>query len=325
MTDQGNGMGGDNIKGAFLALLAMGLYATHDVIIKTLGASYPPLQILFFSSLMSFPLVSMVLMRDPTHGTLRPAHPGWVALRTACGILAGIGGFYAFSSLPLAQVYAILFAAPLLVTILSIPILGEKVGIHRWMAVIAGLLGVLIVLRPGARSLEIGHLAALIGAIGSATAAVIVRKLGRSERPLVLLMWPMLGNFVLTGASLGLDYRPMQLQHLALTGVIAALGLLAGFLLIQAYRAGEAAIVAPMQYSQILWATGYGWVLFGETLDLPTLIGASVIIASGIYIVWREKSGGNSTNRPVTASRLRAETVTAPKTTLLQRLWQPRD
>lgn len=317
-------MGADNIRGAFLALLAMGLYATHDVVIKILGASYPSLQILFFSSLMSFPLVSMVLMRDPTSGTLRPTHPGWVALRTICGVIAGMGGFYAFSTLPLAQVYAILFASPLLVTILSIPLLGERVGPHRWAAVVMGLIGVLVVLRPGAQPLSLGHLAALIAAFGSSTAAVIVRRLGRAERPMVLIMWPMLGNFVLTGASLGLDYRPMELQDMALTGVIAALGLTAGFLLILAYRASEAALVAPMQYSQILWATVYGWVLFDELLDVPTVIGAGIIIASGIYIVWRERSGGNSVNRPATSARLRNETVTAPKTTLLQRLWQPR-
>lgn len=307
-----------------MALAAMGLYATHDVIIKTLGAIYPSLQILFFASLMSFPLVSMVLMRDPTHGTLRPAHPGWVALRTICGVVAGMGGFYAFSALPLAQVYAILFASPLLVTILSIPMLGERVGPHRWAAVVVGLIGVLIVLRPGSHPLSAGHLAALVGAAASATAAVVVRKLGNRERPMVLMMWPMLGNFVLTGASLGLDYRPMELTHLAMTGLIAALGLVAGFLLILAYRAGEAAIVAPMQYSQILWATAYGWFLFDEVVDRPTLIGIIVIIASGIYIVWREGIGGNSANRPVTAARLRNETVTAPKTTILQRLWSPR-
>lgn len=313
-----------NVRGAALALLAMGLYATHDVVIKALGSTYPALQILFFASLLSFPMVSMVLMRDRTPGTLRPARPGWVALRAVANILSGMCGFYAFSTLPLAQVYAILFSAPLLVTILSIPILGERVGIHRWAAVVMGLTGVLIVLRPGGQALEAGHAAALLGAIGTAVAAVVVRKLGSTERPLVLIMWPMLGNFVLTGASLGLAYRPMELADLALTGVIAVLGLIAGFLLIMAYRAGEAAIVAPMQYSQILWATGYGWFLFGEALDAATFLGATVIIGSGIYILWREGVGGNSEYRPVTASRVRPDTVTAPKTTILQRLWPPR-
>lgn len=314
----------NNLRGAALALSAMGLYATHDVVIKTLGGAYPALQILFFSSLLSFPLVTLILLRDPNPGTLRAANPGWVALRTVCAVIGGMAGFYAFSTTPLAQVYAILFSMPLLITVLSIPLLGERVGRHRWIAVGLGLVGVLIVLRPGTQALSAGHLAALAAAIAGATGAVIIRRLGGSERPMVLMMWPMLANFAVTGASLGVAYQPMAAGDMALAGVIASLGLIAGFLLIAAYRAGEAAVVAPMQYSQILWATGYGWFLFGERVDMPTLLGASVIILSGVYIVWRERRGGNSANSPVIASRMRSETVTAPKTTVLQRLWRPR-
>lgn len=317
-------MAANNLRGAALALLAMGIYATHDVVIKALGSTYPPLQILFFSSLLSFPLVTLVLLRDPNPGTLRAANPGWVALRTVCAVLGGMTGFYAFSTLPLAQVYAILFSMPLLITVLSIPLLGERVGRHRWFAVALGLIGVLIVLRPGAQALSAGHLAALLAALTGATAAVIIRRLGGTERPMVLMMWPMLANFAVTGASLGFAYQPMTAGALALSGAIAAMGLAAGFLLILAYRAGEAAMVAPMQYSQILWATAYGWFLFGESVDLPTIFGIVVIVASGVYIVWRERRGGNSANSPVIETRMRNETVTAPKTTILQRLWGPR-
>ncbi|WBU64265.1 DMT family transporter [Paracoccus aerodenitrificans] len=314
-----------NLKAIGFALMSMGVFATHDVIIKLLGAYYPSLQVLFFSSLLSFPLVSLILLQEKMPGTLRPHRPGWVALRSFCAMMAGVGGFYAFSVLPLAQVYAILFSAPLLITLLSIPILGERVGIHRWLAVTLGLCGVLIVLRPGAgQALSLGHLAALMGAFCSATAAVITRKIGGTERPLVLLMWPMLGNLVLTGTSLGFDYVPMQLPHLAMAGMIAVLGLTGGFLSILAYRIGEAAIVAPMQYSQIIWATIYGWFIFGEALDLRTMIGAGVIIVSGIYIVWRERTRGSDSTRPVIASRLRTETVTAPRSSLLQRILSPR-
>lgn len=311
----------NNLKGIGFALISMGVYATHDAIIKLLGAYYPSLQVLFFLSLLSFPLVSLILMQERTPGTLRPNHPGWVALRSICAMLAGVCGFYAFSVLPLAQVYSILFATPLLITLLSIPLLGEKVGIHRWLAVALGLCGVLIVLRPwGGDALAFGHFAALMGAFCSATAAVVTRKLGGGERPLVLLMWPMLGNLVLTGAGLTLAYTPMDLPHLAMAGMIAVLGLLGGFLSILAYRAGEAAIVAPMQYSQMIWATVYGWFIFNESLDRPTIIGASVIIASGLYIVWRERSRGAGSNRPVIAARMRPESVTAPKSSVLQRI-----
>ncbi|WBU53371.1 DMT family transporter [Paracoccus sp. SCSIO 75233] len=310
-----------NIRGIGFALLSMGAFATHDAVIKTLGAYYPSLQVLFFSSLLSFPLISMILVQERTPGTLRANRPAWVALRSVCAMMAGVFGFYAFSVLPLAQVYVILFSAPLLITILSIPLLGEKVGIHRWLAIGLGLIGVLIVLRPGSgQALSLGHLAALLAACCSATVAVVTRKLGGTERPLVLLMWPMLGNLLVTGAGLTIAYVPMQLPHLGLAGMIAVLGLIGNFLMIMAYRAGEAAIVAPMQYSQIIWASVYGWFIFSERLDAATVTGAGVIIISGLYIVWRERSRGDDSQRPVLSSRLRTETVTAPRSTLIQRV-----
>ncbi|MFT4014841.1 MAG: DMT family transporter [Paracoccus sp. (in: a-proteobacteria)] len=309
-----------NLRGALLGLLAMGIYSTHDVIIKFLGETYPPLQILFFSALLSFPPLAVLLLRDPTHGTLRPRSPFWVGLRSLCIVSSGIGGFFAFSVLPMAQCYSILFAAPLLVTVLSVPILGERVGLQRWIAVAVGLAGVLVVLRPGATSLGLGHAAALLGAFSTAMSAVSVRKLGRSERTVILILWPIIGNFVLTGISLGFAYRPMLAGDLALAGAISLLGLTAGFLLILAYQSAEAANVAPMQYSQMIWAIGYGWLLFGERPDGATLLGAALIIGSGLYILMRERKGG-SRLRPATEARLRAETVTAPRPSLLGRLW----
>ena len=137
------------LSGALFALAAFGLFATHDVVVKTLGAYYAPFQIIFFSVLFSFPLATLMLMRDPTSGHLRPVHPWWTALRTAAAVLTGFSAFYAFSVLPLAQVYAILFSAPLLITVLAIPVLGERVGLHRWAAVCVGLAGVNRTHRPG--------------------------------------------------------------------------------------------------------------------------------------------------------------------------------
>jgi len=243
-----------------------------------------------------------------------------VSFRMVLTVITGVSAFYAFSVLPLAQVYVILFSSPLLVTILAIPILGERVGFHRWAAVVAGLIGVIIVMRPGQAPLSAGHLAALVAAVCGAAASVIVRKIGAEERSVVLLLFPMIGNFVGMGLALPFVYKPMPIEHLGLLGVIAVFGLTASFLVILAYRSGEAAIVAPMQYSQILWATGYGYFLFKERLDLPTAIGAGVIIASGLYIVFRESRKGISANRPVTQTRVRPETVTAPRSSILQRV-----
>lgn len=297
-----------NVKGALLALAAFGIFATHDVVVKVLGGSYAPFQIIFFSVLFSFPLATLMLMRDRTSGNLRPVHPWWSALRTLAAVLTGFSAFYAFSVLPLAQTYAILFASPMLITILSIPILGERVGPHRWAAIVAGLAGVLVVLRPGGAELSLGHAAALTAAVGSATASVVVRKIGRDERSAVLMLYPMVANFVVMAAVLPFVYIPMPIEHLGLVGVIAAFGFVAGLVIISAYRAGDAAIVAPMQYSQILWAAGYGILFFDETPDLLTLAGASIIIASGLYIVVRETTLGVSRNTPVIQNQSPRET-----------------
>ena len=300
------------LSGILLALAAFGLFSTHDIAVKMLGGGYATFQIVFFSVLLTFPLVIFMLLRDNEHGTLIPRHPWWTALRTVSAVITGFCAFYAFSVLPLAQVYAIIFASPLLITVLAIPVLGEKVGAHRGGAVVVGLIGVMIVLRPNDLDLGLGHAAALTAAFTGALASVIVRKIGREERAAVLLLYPMVANFVLMGALLPFVYEPMPLGDLGLWAMMAAFAFLASLALIQAYRRADAVLVAPMQYSQIIWAALYGWLFFDETIDLGTGLGAGVIIFSGLYIVFREGRGG-SRNTPVLRTRSRAETGTTPR------------
>ncbi len=302
-----------NLRAALFALAAFALFATHDVAVKTLGGTYSTFQIIFFSVLLSFPLVVLMLMRDRAESTLIPAHPWWTATRTAAAIVTGATAFYAFSVLPLAQVYAILFAAPLVITLLSIPILGERVGIHRWAAVVVGLIGVLVVLRPGSAPLTLGHAAAVTAAVCGALASVIVRKIGRDERSAVLLLYPMMANFIVMAAVLPFVYRPMPVEDLGLVALMSVFAFVAGLLVIAAYKAGDAAVVAPMQYSQILWAALYGALFFDEAADGMTWIGAGIVIASGLYIVVRETLGGTTLTRPVLQSRTRPETATSPR------------
>mgnify|MGYP006078826163 FL=1 len=299
-----------NAKGALLALLAFGIFATHDVFVKTLGAIYSPIQIVFFSVLFSFPLATVMLMRDAKPGTLLPRHPWWMALRTIASVATAVSAFYAFTVLPLAQTYAILFASPLLITILAIPVLGETVRLRRWLAVIVGLTGVMVVLQPGATELTLGHAAALTAAVGGSIASIIVRRIGADERPVVMLLYPMVANFVVMGAALAFVYIPMPIEHLGLVALVAAFAWTAGRCIIVAYQSGEAAIIAPMQYSQIIWATLYGALFFDETIGRPTLIGAGIIIASGLYIVLRESRTDVSSTTPVLRTRSRHETGT---------------
>lgn len=311
-----------NSRGAAFALVAFAVYSTHDVIVKLLGGVYSPIQVVFFANLFGFPIVTLMLMRDRSDGNLRPRHPYWTALRTAATVVSTTCVFYAFSVLPMAQTYALIFAAPLLITILAIPILGETVGWRRLVAVGVGLLGVIVVLRPGATDLTAGHVAALVAAVCSATAAVIVRKIGRDERSAVLLLYPMVANFVVMGSMLAFVYEPMPAIHLGGLATMALLGFVGGLLHIAAYRTGSAVVVAPMQYSQILWAVFYGALVFGERPDWSTGIGAGVIIASGIYVVFREDRTESPTQRPVLRTHSRYVMGTIPRLSAIRRLWR---
>lgn len=297
---------GSGPLGPILALLAFALYAGHDVVVKHLGVTFSVIQIVFFAALFSFPLLAIMLLRDPRPGTLRARNPGWAAVRTLGVVGAATLGFFAFTVIPFAQAYAMLFAAPLLVTVLAIPFLGERVGLRRGLAVVVGLSGVLIVLRPGVVEVSVGHLAGLTAACCSAMVAIASRRIGREERAEVLMLWPLMAMVVVMGAALPWVYVPMSLVEMSLAGSVAGLGFVAMLLMIQAYRRAEAALVAPMQYSQILWAVFYGATIFGEWPDLWTLTGAGVIIASGLYIVLRESRRADQSARPVQQAMPRA-------------------
>ncbi len=309
------------LRGPLLALLAFALFSGHDAVVKTLGGTYAAFQIVFFSVLLGLPLAMLMLMRDQTDGTLLPRHPGWTALRTGASVVTGVSVFYAFSVLPLTQVYAILFAAPLLITLLSIPVLGERVGLHRMGAVLVGLVGVLIVLRPGGGDgLSLGHGAALLGAVGSALASIIVRRIGAAERNVVLLLYPMMANLLVMALALPFFYKPMPLGDFAALGAIALLAFIASLCVIAAYKASEAVLIAPMQYSQILWAALLGWLVFDELPDGATVLGAGVVIGSGLYILFREGRADVSINRPVLQSRLRPDTGTVPRASAMEQI-----
>ncbi len=286
-------------RGAGFALLAFGAFATHDAIVKTLGESYSVFQIIFFSILFGFVPVVLMVMADKSEANLRPHNPLMVAGRAATMLVSMICAFYAFTVLPLAETYALLFATPLLITILSVPLLGEEVRLRRWIAVIIGLIGVAIVLRPGVTPISLGHIAALAAAISSALSSIIVRRIGSSERSAVLILYPMLANMLIMAMILPWTYRPMPVTDLGLTASIGILMAVAQFLVIAAYRRAPAAVVAPFQYSQIVWAIPFGIILFGDTPDIWVGVGALTIVASGLFVVWRETRHGVSETSPV--------------------------
>jgi S-adenosylmethionine uptake transporter len=281
-----------NLNGALLGLLGMGLFAVSDITIRFLGDGYDTFQIIFFAGLMSVPLIAGFAMADPTPGPLRPVLPGWMLLRSVVVVVNGILGTYAFANLPLAQAYAIFFTMPIFITLLSALFLGEKIDVWRGFAVVVGLAGVLVALDPGRAALEWAHAAALAGAVVGAGNYVIIRKTGGRERTVVMILYPLMVQLVVAALVLPFVYTPMPFRDLALTAIMASAAFAGYFAIIAAYRCAPGIVVAPMQYSQIIWAAVFGAVLFDETMSGQTVVGVMVIIAAGIIIVARQDKPG---------------------------------
>jgi len=296
--------------GMLFALTGFGVFALHDALIKTLD-SYSVFQILFFAVLFSHVPFTFYLAADKQTRNLRPVHPGWVLLRAVFMVGSACFAFFAFSTLPLTQAYSLLFTMPLLITVLAIPLLGERVHLIRSLAIVLGLIGVLVVLRPGVQPLQWGHLAALAGAFCSAMSGVITRKIGAEERGATLILYPLIGNILFAGTLLYFVYQPMPFADLGKMAALGVLGMAGQYSIIRAYRAAPAALVAPFQYSQMVWAVIYGYFWFGNVPDRFVFMGAGLIVLAGLMIVWRESAPGVSISRPFLRTR-NSRAVSAP-------------
>ena len=288
------------LKGVGLELIGFAIFALHDALIKSVQ-EVPVFQKVFFVVLFSFVPFTLFLAFDRTERTLRPRLPGLVALRCLFTVVGLLCVFHAFGTLPLAEVYSLLFAAPILITLLAIPILGERIRFIRWFAIILGMAGVLVVLRPGSTSLSWDHMAGLGAAMCVACTSIVTRKIGSREHSVTLIIYPMLTNVLVTGVATMFVYEPIAGRALLLLGAVGILSVLGQTLMIKAYRQCEAQFVAPMQYSQMLWALLYGVLVFHEEIDQTVMMGSAVIVCSGLLFIWRELVA--SVRQPVLRTR----------------------
>lgn len=283
-------------KGFFWSLVAYASYSSHDALVKVLH-HYSIFQIIFFAMLFGLVPFSISRMRDPKRVSLKPVKPGWVLTRAALSVGSLICAFSAFMLLPMVQVYVLIFLTPLVVTILAIPILGEKVHIVRWTAILIGLIGIVIVLRPSPQNLSIGHLFGLTAACCGAGAAIIARKVSHVENLSTMVLYPLLATILVSGIAMLFVYKPMPLEDLLLMFGIGVLGLIGQSAILKGYHFAPAATVAPMQYSQLIWANVYGILFFGDKIDLWIVIGSIITVSSGLVIIWREtKVSGTKPN-----------------------------
>jgi drug/metabolite transporter (DMT)-like permease len=278
--------------GLGLGALAFGLFSLMDALVKWLSASYPVPQILVCNALFALVPVGVMVVRRGGLPQLRTSRLGLHLVRGLLGTTGGLLAFYAFSRLPLADAYAIIFATPLLITALSVPILGEAVGWRRWSAVLVGFIGVLVMLRPGVAPIGAGNLAALGAACASACAILLVRKLSVTETTTSIAFYSNVTAVVLTGIAFSATFVVPGLWDLMLMAASGLLGGTALLVLIAAYRRSPAALVAPFQYSQMLWAILLGALVWSDMPEPVMLLGASIVAGSGLFILYRETALG---------------------------------
>ncbi|MBD7922458.1 DMT family transporter [Xanthomonas bonasiae] len=279
-----------NTAAAAWMIAAVACFALMDAAMKLLTAHYPALQVATLRGGASLPFVLLWVLATAGPRSIVPVRWGLHLLRGVLGI-AMIGCFaWALRSLPLSTAYTIYFVAPLLVTALSVPLLGEQVGPRRWAAIGIGLIGVLVVLRPGVGGfVSLPGLMVLLAATAYALAAVLVSLLARTETPQSLVVWFLLIMALGAGALAWPAWIPLRLADAGWIATLGLAGALGQVALTQAFRRGDASLIAPLEYSGLIWVIPWDWLLWRKLPDAWTWVGAAIIVASGLYLLHRER------------------------------------
>jgi drug/metabolite transporter (DMT)-like permease len=275
----------DPIKAIALAVSATVLFGSSDTISKYLSGSLPIVEFIWIRYVL-FLITAACLVR---RRSILPRNPGLQITRGLCVVGSSILFVYGVRQMTMAQATTISFLSPLLITILSIPLLGETVGPRRWAAVGVGMLGMLVVVRPGLGGFQPAALFGVASAFCWALALIITRKISNSDTPQTTVLWSAgIGTAVL---SMILPFQaiwptPKQLGLSLVLGVLASGG---QWVVILAHRIAPASLLAPFFYSQLLWVSVLGFLVFGNLPDIWTIVGATIIAASGLYTAHRER------------------------------------
>ena len=277
------------LLGIGLVVASTVFLSAGDVTAKYLAGSLPVLQIAWMRFLGFLVILLPVVVASGPRRLLRSRRPGLQILR-GLGLLGST--LFFFSALPyiaVPELTAIFFIAPVLVTALSAPLLGERVGVQRWAAALAGFVGVLIVIRPGTATFQPAAVLPIIGALCWASALMVTRRLSGIDPPLTTLTLSALIAFALLSAVVPMVWVPLSWPQLAIGALIGIASTSGHWLVVLAYRHGDASILAPYAYTQLIWASAFTWLIFGSLPELWTYVGAAVIIASGLFTAYRER------------------------------------
>ena len=282
----------DNLRGALIMVLSMLGFAIEDMFIKLIGTDIPIGQIIFMLGTGgALCYGAMVVMKgEPLMDRAMLTRP--ILLRALGEIVGTLGFVSAIVLTPISSASAILQATPLVVTLGAALFLGDPVGWRRWSAILVGMLGVLLVIRPGMDSFQALSLLAVLGVLGLSLRDLATRRVPKSTSTFQLSF---LAFLALVPASLlfmlgtGTSFAPMSGAQWLFMGAALTTGMVAYYGIVAAMRIGEISFVTPFRYARLLFAMVVGITIFGERPDLLTYVGATIIVASGIYTVWRER------------------------------------
>ena len=276
-----------NLKAAGLAALGFAVFSGTDATDKLMAHVLSVTEVTFMVTGMALVLTVFFTLVTGDADALRPRQPGLATLR---GLLLGADTlliYYAFTRLDLAEAYLLAFLAPALTALLALILLGERVSTRGWLGISLGFCGVLVALRPGVAAINLGHAAAIGSALLFALSLILLRriKVGESDAALITVLLLVLNVITLGLTLFGGGFEPATPQHFGLAALSALLMVLGHLFLIRAGRNGAAAIVAPFQYSQIIWACLLGLLVFNTPIEARVLVGAGIIILSGWMVL----------------------------------------
>lgn len=275
--------------GIVMMLTSVFLFSILNVLVKITTETFPVNEVTFFRNAFALIPVVMAVAMQGGVATLRTERPQGHLWRATIGLTSMSLMFWSFDLLPLADATALNFTAPLFLTALSVPFLGERVGLHRWSAVAVGFVGMLVMLRPGSDMLELGALVALSAAFCQSFAMIAIRQLSRTESPNTIVFYFTLITTVLCALTLPFSWvTPAGWWDFALLAACGLTGGTAQLFLTRAYALAPAAVVAPFTYASLLFAAAFGWLLWGDLPDTLTVAGALIVACSGLYILHRE-------------------------------------
>ncbi len=280
------------LRGLVLVILAGMCFSLLDSNAKWLGQRYPVGQVVWMRYTIGT-VIAILYAAHALRGSMFATRHPWLQMsRGVLLLLCTATNFLALAYLPLALVLAVIFTAPLMTCALSVPLLGEKVGWRRWTAICVGFIGILVIVRPGFGEVHWAVLAALASALFGALYNIVTRQVARHDDTRVSLVYVSLVGALVATPGLAVGWvTPQDWDWLLFLG-LGASGALGHFLLIGAFKHASASTLAPFSYAQIIWTTMLGYIIFQDLPDAMTFLGASIIIASGIYLVYRERKLG---------------------------------